>query len=222
MATKSQLKQALRERVTAPCDRRGYVQLPTDNLVDGVSLELFEDDLRRGRGNELQMKFCAAHSSAALVVNCFAWFKRADHLNKLQLLGEQGAISLCFERQCPVFKGGTPPHFDVWIERDHSIVAVESKLMEYFTAKAAQFSCAYDGSDCQMLMEEMWQKVYRRVNLSEECCLDVGQLIKHYLGIRRYKCQTKTREIHNASLPLLGAAECRGNSHLQGASQSDP
>jgi hypothetical protein len=55
-------------------DKNGYVQTVEQNLVGGVRLLDFESDLRQGDGNELETKFRAVHSSAALAVNTFAPF----------------------------------------------------------------------------------------------------------------------------------------------------
>jgi hypothetical protein len=74
---KGKAKLALCKRFGGVADRQGYVDWPQGNLIPGVRLDQFEADLRRGDGNELRMKFCALHSSAALAVNCFAPFKRS-------------------------------------------------------------------------------------------------------------------------------------------------
>lgn len=50
----------------AVLDEKGYVSEVRQNLVEGVGLADFEADFRQGDGNELQVKFRAAHSSAAL------------------------------------------------------------------------------------------------------------------------------------------------------------
>lgn len=73
--TRRRAQRALRQQFAGASDTKGYVRSPVDNLVPGVRLEQFEDDLRKGAGDELRMKFCALHSSAALAVNTFAPFK---------------------------------------------------------------------------------------------------------------------------------------------------
>jgi hypothetical protein len=88
---------------TSNVDHRGYVDWPQENLLSGVRLEQFERDLREGDGNELRMKFCAIHSSAALAVNCFAPFK--DRKEDLLLLDEQGTLEIQFEKQMPIICG---------------------------------------------------------------------------------------------------------------------
>src|SRR4051812_19328016 len=56
-------------------DQEGYVTDFEANLLPGVRSVDFEADLRDGAGSELDKKFMAAHSSSALVVNCFAPFR---------------------------------------------------------------------------------------------------------------------------------------------------
>lgn len=104
------LREALVRRRPDPdivVDQNGYVGSFTDNLLPLVSPADFEADLRAGDGNELETKFCAAHSSSALAVNCFAPFRtRIDDLT----LPFAGAFSkLEFERKCPTGLQGAPP-----------------------------------------------------------------------------------------------------------------
>lgn len=50
------VKAKLRSRFAGKMDDRGYVLQPEENLVPGVKMAMFEEDLRAGRGNELQAK----------------------------------------------------------------------------------------------------------------------------------------------------------------------
>lgn len=185
------LQRAFRDRMPCKTDEKGYVRYPADNLVEGVYLEQFEADLREGAGEELRMKFCACHSSAALAVNCFAWFKHPDRLPYLTLLGSQGANDLRFESRLPIFRGGTPPNIDVWIERDGEIIAIESKLTEYLLEKQAKFSKAYDRLTPPGQSELCWWTVYQQAKKGKPQHLDIAQLVKHYLGLWTYKQKMK-------------------------------
>src|SRR6185295_9756925 len=100
---KQRAKEALRSRFGRPTDARGYVDRPQANLVPGVLFDQFEADLRRGDCDELRTKFCAIHSSAALGVNTFAPLKERPH--DLCLLGENGAMSIEFEKRLPIIAG---------------------------------------------------------------------------------------------------------------------
>ncbi len=81
------------------------------------------------------MKFCAVHSSAALAVNCFAPFK--DRPEDLLLLGKHDAAGIQFEKQMPIIPWRHPSNLDVWIDRGSNMVAIESKLLEYFNLNKA-------------------------------------------------------------------------------------
>lgn len=188
---KATLQRALRDQIQCKTDAKGYVRTPAENLVDGVTMEQFEDDVRSGSGDELRTKFCATHSSTALAVNCFAWFKSADRLQSLSLLDAMGASALRFERKFRIFDERMPPNLDVWIEREHENIAIESKLTEYFEKKRPKFSRAYDRLAPPELAEPCWWQVYQRAKESEPRYLDIAQLVKHYFGLRRYQQSTE-------------------------------
>ena len=151
--------------------------------MSGVRLEQFEHDLRQGDGNELRMKFCAVHSSAALAVNCFAPFK--DRPEDLFLLGKQGAAGIQFEKQMPIVPGRRPSNLDVWIDRASSAVAIESKLLEYFVPKKPEFAEAY--KSMAPVSESCWWSVCVESWNGAAGQLDIAQLVKHYFGLRRFQ-----------------------------------
>lgn len=193
-ATKRKLHRALRRHVQPPLDSKGYTTTPAENLVEGVTLDLFEDDLRKGSGGELRMKFCAAHSSAALAVNTFAWFKHTARSPSLSLFGSTGANCLTLEKPFPIFRKGTPPNLDVWIERNHENVAIESKLTEYFTKKRPSFSTKYDELERLPLAESGWWRVYQQAKKAAPQHLDIAQLVKHYFGLWKFQQETATKK----------------------------
>jgi hypothetical protein len=180
----STAKAALLRNFSGWTDNRGYVKSPQDNLLSGVDLATVEDDLRRGDGDELRMKFTAVHSSSALAVNCFAPFKVQP--SRLVLLGKQGATKLEFERKLKIFHGGKSPNLDVWIERGHDVVAVESKLLEYLTPKKPEFSPAYDRLPPPQ-SDPYWWRVYEEAKKGTEQHLDRAQLVKHYFGLNKFR-----------------------------------
>ncbi len=199
-AATQRAKDALRNRFGVDVDAQGYVRSPQANLVKGVRLEQFEDDLRRGDGNELRMKFCAVHSSAALAVNCFAPFK--DRPERLALLNETGAVGIEFEKQLSIFQGRRPANLDVWIDQGKRVVAVESKLLEYFKLKKPNFGSAYDDL-VSAVSDAGWWAVFQnaKVNGLRDASqhLDRAQLLKHYFGLRRLRESSPGRQ----SLTLL-------------------
>jgi hypothetical protein len=119
----------------------GYVQDPAENLLDDISLQDFEADLRQGDGKELEGKFRAAHSSTALVVNNFAPFKRRPGSLNLAGLGKLRLRK--FEEKCPTGLRDTPPNLDLVAESDNGVVGVESKCTEFLCRHIAKFRPAY-------------------------------------------------------------------------------
>lgn len=176
-----------RLRTTIKLDDKGYVQKPEQNLLPGVRLEYFEDDLQQGAGSELQTKFRAAHSSSALAVNSFAWFCAVRRLHHLNLLGASCAKELKFERKCPIFRGGRAPHLDVWIEFDGEVIAIESKLTEYLAKTKPEFSPAYERLAPPGLSEPCWWNLYQDAKKGTPTYLDRAQLLKHYFGLRKFQ-----------------------------------
>lgn len=174
-----------------PPDAKGYLKWPQENLLPGIELRDVEDELRGGAGDELRMKFCAVHSSAALAVNSFAYFKK--HPSYLYLLGRTNFARPRFERQCPTGLGGTPPNIDVWLEGKTEVIAVESKLLEYFTAKEARYSDSYKRE--VLNCEDCWWNVLEASKVAGKRYLDVGQLVKHYLGLRRFMSASQYGEV---------------------------
>ena len=176
-------RRALRKNFPGAADSKGYVRVPDENLVAGVRLEQFEADLRRGAGDELRMKFCALHSSAALAVNTFAPFKKRP--GDVVLLGSGGFTSLEFEKPLPTGLKGTPPNLDVWLEREQEVIAVESKLLEYFEPKEAKFKDKYQRTALHWT-EPCWWEVLEDAKAAGKRHLDVAQLVKHYFGISNH------------------------------------
>ncbi len=172
----------LRQASGIPSDVNGYVSRLADNLLPGVRLDHFESDLGQGGGHELNKKFLALHSSAALAINTFAPFK--DTPSSLKILGKQGFGPPVFERQLPTGLRGTPPNIDVYLQSDDEVIAIESKFLEYCTPKAANYSDSYS-KDTLPLAEDCWWQVLEESKAGGLKYLDVAQLVKHYLGLIR-------------------------------------
>jgi hypothetical protein len=177
------LEAAIHARPRAQFDAAGYALRLEDNLVDGVSRELFEDDYRAGAGHELERKMRAAHSSSALVVNTFApWRKNPS---TLFLANATGFNALRFEAVFPTGLGGTPPHLDLFAD-GAAPVAVESKCLEYLTPKTAAFSRSYD-TIADARRDSPWFGLIDllRRDPGRYRYLDAAQLVKHALGLMR-------------------------------------
>jgi hypothetical protein len=177
------LEAALRATPGARFDAAGYASTLEHNLVAGVSRDLFEADYRAGAGHELDGKMRAAHSSAALVVNTFAPWKKAP--STLYLTNLTGFRSLQFEAVFPTGLGGTPPHLDMFAAGPGP-VAVESKCLEYLTPKPPIFSPSYD-TLTDVRRDSPW---FRMIDLLRReparfRYVDAAQLVKHALGLMR-------------------------------------
>ena len=64
-------KQALWKKSGLAPDHKGYVTDIERNLLPGVTREMIEEEYKGGSGHELNGKFRAVHSSAALAANTF-------------------------------------------------------------------------------------------------------------------------------------------------------
>ena len=129
-SAREKAKLALRKRFGGVTDPQGYVDWPQGNLIPGVRLDQVQGGLRPGDGNELRMKFCAVHSSAAWAVNCFAPFK--DRPGDIEILGQHGAAGVEFEKRLRIFPDRRPSNLDVWIDLGGRAIAIKSKMLEYF------------------------------------------------------------------------------------------
>jgi hypothetical protein len=163
----------------------GYLSDFREALVEGVSPSSFVDDLRAGAGQELQSKFLAPHSSSALAVNSFGWFAGKE---RQVALGDHKHLSLVgFERKFPTgLASAQPPNLDVVLDGEGTLVAVESKCLEYLSPKVPKFSTRYRDDISDERRDGPWYKEMVRILDEVEHGyrhLDVAQLIKHALGL---------------------------------------
>lgn len=73
-----------------------------DNLLDDIpedALDPIIEELGEGDGKELKKKFHAIHSSAALVVNIFGYWKKCPE--RVKFLNHTGFKSMEFEKKLP-------------------------------------------------------------------------------------------------------------------------
>ena len=177
---KEKLIERFKNCSTNKVDGKGYVFQPEHNLIPGLTMEQFNDDLREGSGDELRKKFRAIHSSSALAVNTFARWKKDPRT--LSLCGVHGFNNIQFEKKCPTGLGGTPPNLDLLAEADQVIIALESKLLEYLNPKKPTFTSSYSRTQLPHA-EDKWWDLLEEMRGSEPLYLDIAQLIKHYLGL---------------------------------------
>lgn len=162
-------------------DQRGYVCQWQENILKGIPVDEITNDFGSGAGRELDRKLCAAHSSAALVVNTFGPWRAEPE--SLRIGGVSGFRSIRFEMTFPTGLGGTPPHLDLFADGD-SVIAVESKCTEWMDCKPAFFSSSYDRLGSSLGNSE-WFDVMRelRGNPDRYKFLDAAQLVKHAFGL---------------------------------------
>ncbi len=182
------IKTKLHSKFPVTAHTNGYVADWNDNLIPGVFAAQFEADLRAGAGQELEGKFKALHSSSALAVNTFAPFK--PNPADLRFQGKQGFTHLQFEQRLPTGLGGTPPNLDVWLQSPDGVIAIESKFLEYFTPKQAEYNASYVRTALPQA-DNAWWDVLQFSQAAGKQYLDTAQLVKHALGLLKYQQDNK-------------------------------
>lgn len=173
-------------RISPECelDKNGYAQVWQQNLLPGIDPNRIKADLGEKKGSELDKKFKAAHSSAALAVNSFAHFTRPA-----AILPIPGFANLQFDGFEVLFPTGligrTPPHLDASAHNESTVVAIESKCLEYFTPKVVEFAPAYVTEIVDDRREGPWFAEMMRLREQPRAYqyLDAAQLIKHGFGV---------------------------------------
>jgi hypothetical protein len=161
-------------------DSKGYVNDSKENLLQPEWMEFISRDYEKGGGKELEQKFRAVHSSAALVANHFARFKKEPHY--LTIASQSGFDIPIFEKQLPTGLRGIPPNLDVFLENRDSYIAIESKLLETLSLKKPHFSTSYRKEELSHC-EPQWWNVIESAPEAKTGYLDTAQLVKHYLGL---------------------------------------
>lgn len=163
-------------------NENGYVINNEDNLIDGVTIDLFYDDLLHGNGNELVSKFKALYSSSALAVNNFAIVKKNKNFFSFQ--GFTGFEKAQFERKFETGLPGMSPNIDFVLENENVVIAFESKYLEPLDLIEAKFKDSYIKSNLSYL-DNIWFDLIEEYK-GRELYLDVAQLIKHSIGLTKY------------------------------------
>lgn len=185
-------------------DDKGYVLSLSDNLFMPLSAEASQEFLR-GAGDELRKNMLALHSSSALVVNAFDYWRHLGKLTPvLHLLkpgiGDVTIQDFQFEAPLPILwpnppaRPTTPPHLDLVIryqvgqnQPKPGVLAVESKFGEPYGQDQGGFAPRYFDPSNAALWEGLKplldlansmraERIFRR--------LKAAQLIKHIFGLR--------------------------------------
>jgi len=177
-------------------DEYGYTRRLKDNLFIPLS-PYSEDDFRAGKGDELgdenaRRKMLALHSSSALVVNVFEFWRNRNAGIIAQLCGaSKGTYSLHFERKYPTGVGKEPAHLDVEFSAVVSIpLAIEAKFTEPYSRKTKRHisekyldSNVWHGLPC---CESLARSIHKEeTGKTRFPFLDVPQLLKHILGLTK-------------------------------------
>ena len=172
-------------------DAKGYVNDSRENILQPEWMEFTSGDYEEGGGKELERKFRAVHSSAALVANHFARFKQEP--GQLVILGQSGFNCVVLEKKLPTGLRGIPPNLDVFFENRDSCIAIESKLLETLSPKKPHFSSSYS-KDRLPHCEPQWLDLIESASNAPEGYLDAAQLVKHYLGLVYNLKENKTNK----------------------------
>jgi hypothetical protein len=192
MASRKTFEKSIIEKYKNPkVNSNGYFLNNTENLLDGIDIDLFQEDLMKGSGNELKSKFNAVFSSSALAVNNFSIVKK--YCSKFSCFDYSNFDNAQFERQFRTGLGGTPPNLDFTIENKDIVIAIESKYLEITAKKKAKFVDSYNKEKLDYL-NDFWFKLIRDYT-DYSSFLDVAQLIKHSIGLINYKRENPKKKI---------------------------
>jgi hypothetical protein len=217
--TERQHSWALRHGI--PLDKDGYVVSLNNNLFLPLTPEAI-GEFQEGAGRELDTSMKAPHSSSALVVNVFHYWRLYNELGPIisvisPNLSNYKVEDIQFEAKCPI-KWATPrmpPHLDVVIRfRDLAepdvikAVAVESKFQETYGQDQGTFADSYmDPQNAAIWaglepLQEMGSQIHEGKVLFRQ--LKVSQLIKHSLGLNSQFGGTQNFELVYLWYPVPG------------------
>jgi len=177
-------------------DDDGYTLSLNDNFFSPLTLQT-KREFESGKGDELgesgsRGKMQALHSSSALVVNVFEYWRSRNIYAIARALGaSSGMTEIRFEQTHPTPLGGIPPHLDIEFRGVGSIrpVAIESKFTELYHRKTKR-----NIRDRYLSHKGLWEQLpgcemlIRRIREEEKgktsfAYLDAPQLLKHILGL---------------------------------------
>ena len=158
-------------------------------FLSGVPVDHVRARLAKAGSKEIESgKFSSPQSSAALAVNCVAWFMpHPERLPSLPGLAEAGKPELVDIEFCARFpwSGGRHPWLDAVVQTPTTLIGVESKRFEPFRdAKTVNLSAAYDRpvwGDNMQAFERMRDCL--RAGAEKLVHLDAAQLVKHAFGL---------------------------------------
>jgi len=181
-------------------DSKGYTSKLASNLLFPINEKTLKN-FREGDGNELgnkgkPSKMCALHSSSALAVNVFDYWRNKDASPLALALGIPAPIAVeAFEKKYPTGLRGNAPNLDVVIQTPAGKVAIESKFTEPYSKSkqtSTKFKDKYFANNQKLWLDVGLPKCQK---LASDICdgrinftmLDAQQLLKHILGLQNSK-----------------------------------
>lgn len=171
----------------------------TNNVVNGVTADMFCSDLIHGDGGELSNpsgmapKFNSITSSAALAVSTFAPWKA--RIRQLEIdLGScllSGFNTMTFEHiaTTAIPHALKHPNLDVWLESDDTVLAIECKFCEYNGGGSSNHTLhnAYKRLADELELDSPWVKAMDHLRNSKGVgnyrFFDATQMLRHYFGV---------------------------------------
>jgi len=182
---KEKLLQKVFEDALMSKENKYYFQSYEDNLIykknNKYSLWYSDviDELSNGSGKELQSKFRAIYSSAALCVNSFSFFKRSECINIPFVNGLLLNGGLKFESKLSTGISSAKANLDVEINSKNDVVFIESKFLEYYN-KSTKLNISQKYSS----YSNVKQLIDKYKNIKDKCSMDcIKQLICHFTAI---------------------------------------
>jgi hypothetical protein len=180
--------------------RLAYTRRLDDNLFEPLTEEarseyVTGDGGELGRDESRPGKMQAIHSSSALGCNMFHYWRRVDRTPLLLACGlpSRGVEKITFEGQLPISeKFRYAPNLDVLVSYGgEEVAAIECKFSEpYSTRTKVPLSDKY----LDRAFDALWDAAPALRSIATRCAtpaaaefthLDVPQLLKHLLGLRR-------------------------------------
>jgi len=217
--TERQHSWALRHGI--PLDENGWAVQLNDNLFLPLTPEAIRE-FEAGAGQELEGPMRAPHSSSALAVNVFHYWRLYNQLGPILSTITPGLSAyevkdIRFEAKCPInwTTPRMPPHLDVVIRYQDQAepgitkaIAVESKFQELYGQGQGSFVPTYLAEENAAIwsglepMRELAKQIKPENILFRQ--LKVSQLIKHCLGLNAQFGGTKNYELVYLWYPVPG------------------
>lgn len=185
---------------------RCYTKEGMDNFFRAISDDTYRE-IKSGDGNELGNgvypgKIQALHSSSALTVNAFDYWRNLDDksgIAKALLIPSININDISFEKKYSILKDSNiPPNIDVVFKyRNGDCCAIECKFTEPFNKRGEEhglkgkYLTGFDSWSQIPSIHQLAQSISPEDNIYKY--LQPGQLIKHIMGLLKNYGNAKDR-----------------------------